>query len=106
MRLVLHISTIVLGLALIGSSVSILRAVDGELRLQMVKPAEVRGKGTPRGVEMDQPMIRTEAARRFTLLGSIVGVLGAAATMIGIVLTVAHLMQTRGKRSRLGTDFR
>jgi hypothetical protein len=106
MKFVLYAMLVVIGVALIGVSVSILKSVDAELGLQAVKPREVVGQATQRGAAVAPTRISEVSAQRLTLLGSVTGVLGAFNMMIGSFLIVVTLLETKSRRSRLGTDMK
>lgn len=106
MKSVLHVGVMVLGFALIGLSVAILRTVDAELGLQTGKPRETIGLATQANAPMPRTRIDTRSAQRLTMLGASVGALGGINAMIGTVLIVATLLESKTMRSRLGTDLR
>lgn len=102
----LHVATIVIGLALIGASVAILKSVDAEIGLRVPKPMESFGLGTQPGVEIAPSRISEGSVQRLTILGSVVGLMGAMNLLIGAFQIAVVLLETKARPSRLGTDLK
>lgn len=94
-----------MGLALIALSIGIVRRVDMMLNMQEPKAAADVGFATRPGASDTTSTIDSRTATTITALGVGVAIIGGGNVMIGTLFIATHLLQTRARRSRLGTDI-